>query len=217
MRRPALTGTRYFALIAGAVLGLASCGGDCPNCPGQLAVLRVSPGSASVLPGKSVQLAALGLDSKNHLLTISNIGWNSLDQAVATVDADGLVAGLTVGTARIVAAVEGKADTGTVAVVTTSTFAGQVYPVLSTTCATAFCHVSPGPPPNLSSLAAAYTALTAPAGGYLTAGDTTLAGKLIRRTRGDTAQMPPGNALVNLQPGNYDLILLWIQQGALNN
>lgn len=217
MRRPALRGTRTFALIAGTVLGLASCGGDCPNCPGQLAVLKVSPGSASVLPGKSVQLAALGLDSRNHLLTISNIGWNSLDQAVATVDADGLVAGLTEGTARIVATVEGKADTGTVAVVTTSTFAGQVYPVLSATCATAFCHLSPGPPPNLSSPTAAYTALTAPAGGYLTAGDTTFAGKLIRRIRGDTAQMPPGNALVNLQPGNYDLILLWIQQGALNN
>jgi Bacterial Ig-like domain (group 2) len=218
MRRPSLRTTGYFALLAGVALGSVACGGDCPNCPGQLAVVKVSPGSASVLPGRSVQLAALGLDGKNHLLTISNIGWSSLDPSVATVDGTGLVAGLSVGTARIVAVVEGKQDTGTVAVVTTSTFSGQVYPVLATTCATAFCHVSPGPAPNLSSASAAFTSLTSPTGGYLIAGDTTMPGKLMHRIRGDTtAQMPPGNALVNLQPGNYDLITLWIQQGALNN
>jgi hypothetical protein len=205
-------------LLAGALLGLAGCGNDCPNCPGQLAVVRVSPASASVLPGRAVRLAALGLDGKNHLLTVSHVTWSSLDQAVATVNDSGLVAGLAVGTARIVADVEGKSDTGSVAVVTTSTFSGQVYPVLATTCALAFCHVSPGPPPNMTSQAAAYTSLTAAAGGYLTAGDSTLAGKLIHRIRGDTsAVMPPGGALVNLQPGNYDLITLWIQQGALNN
>lgn len=218
MRRPSWRATGYFALLAGAGLGSAGCGGDCPNCPGQLAVVKVSPGTASVLPGRTVQLAALGIDAKNHLLTITNIGWGSLDPTVATVDDAGLVTGQSVGTARIVATVQGKQDTGTVAVVTTSTFSGQVYPVLATTCATAFCHVSPGPMPNLSTAAAAYTSLTAPAGGYLTPGDTTIAGKLIHRIRGDTtAQMPPGNALVNLQPGNYDLITLWIQQGALNN
>jgi hypothetical protein len=29
--------------------------------------------------------------------------------------------------------------------------------------------------------------------------------------------MPPDAPLVQLQPGNYDLIALWIQEGALNN
>jgi hypothetical protein len=216
MRRAVACGLA--ALLVGTVLSLSGCGNDCPNCPGQLAVVRVSPGAASVLPGRSVKLAALGLDGKNHLLTISGVTWTSLDQAFATVNDSGLVAGLAVGTARIVAQVEGKSDTASVAVVTTSTFSGQVYPVLATTCALAFCHLSPGPPPNMSTQAAAYTSLTAAAGGYLTAGDSTLAGKLIHRIRGDTsATMPPGGALVNLQPGNYDLITLWIQQGALNN
>jgi hypothetical protein len=204
------------ALLAGAVIAASNCSGDCPNCPGQLASVRVSPHGASVLPGRTVQLVALALDSKNHLLTASNTGWASLDQGVATVDASGLVAGLAVGSARIVATIESKADTGTVTVTTTPGFAQQVYPILATTCATAFCHVSPGPPPNMSTAAAAFTALTAPAGGYLTAGDTTV-GKLIRRIRGDTTPMPPGGALVDLQPGNYDLITLWIQQGAQNN
>jgi hypothetical protein len=215
-----MTGRRLHglaALLAGAVVSLSGCGNDCPNCPGQLAVVRVSPASASVLPGRGVQLAALGLDAKNHLLTVTGVTWSSLDPGVATVSGSGLVSGLVVGTARIVAQVEGKSDTGSVAVVTTSTFSGQVYPVLASSCATAFCHVSPGPPPNLSTQTAAYTALSAPAGGYFTPGDTTIPGKLIRRMRGDTAQMPPGGALVNLQPGNYDLITLWIQQGAQNN
>jgi hypothetical protein len=206
------------ALVAGAALSLSGCSNDCPNCPGQLATVLVSPGTASVLPGRSVKLAALGLDGKGHLLTISGASWSSLDQAIASVSDSGVVAGLAVGTARIVAQVEGKSDTGSVQVVTTSTFSKQVYPVLAVTCATAFCHVSPGPPPNMTTQAAAYTALTAPAGGYLTAGDTTLPGKLIHRIRGDTsAVMPPGAVLVNQQPGNYDLITLWIQQGALNN
>lgn len=213
MQRPAHWGA---APLAALVLSLSGCGSDCPNCPGQLAVVRVSPGVSSVLPGRTVQLAALALDSKNQLLTVSDVAWTSLDPGVATVNDAGLVSGLTVGMARIVAQVEGKSDTGSIAVVTTSTFSAQVYPVLAATCATAFCHVSPGPPPNLSSPTAAFNALLAPAGGYVTAGDTTV-GKLIRRIRGDTAQMPPGDALVNLQPGNYDLITLWIQQGAQNN
>jgi len=205
-------------LVAGAALSLSACSNNCPNCPGQLSVVRVSPGRASVLPGRTVKLEALGLDDKNHLLTVSGVTWASLDQGVATVNESGLVSGLAVGTARIVAQVEGKSDTGSISVVTTSTFSGQVYPILATTCATAFCHLSPGPPPNMSSPTAAYNALIAPAGGYLTPGDTTLAGKLIHRIRGDTtAVMPPGGALITVQPGNYDLITLWIQQGALNN
>jgi len=205
-------------LLVGPLLGLTGCGNDCPNCPGSLAAVRVSPATASVLPGRVVRLTALGLDGKNHLLTTPKVAWTSLDPAVATVSDSGVVTGVAVGTARIVAQVEGKADTGSIAVVTTSTFSGQVYPVLATTCAIAFCHVSPGPAPNMSSPSAAYAALTAPAGAYLTAGDTTVVGKLIRRIRGDTsAVMPPSGALVNLQPGNYDLITVWIQQGALNN
>jgi len=204
------------ALLAGAVIASSNCSGDCPNCPGQLAAVVVSPGTSAVLPGRTVQLAALALDSKNHLLSGGSVSWNSLDQGTATVDGSGLVSGQAEGTARIVATIGGKADTGNVTVTSTPGFAQQVYPILATTCGTAFCHVSPGPPPNMSTAASAFTALTAPAGGYLTAGDTTV-GKLIHRIRGDTAPMPPGGALKNLQPGNYDLITLWIQQGAQNN
>lgn len=215
MRRPR---SILSLLLAGVLFGLTGCGNDCPNCPGALAFVQVSPGSASVLPGRVVKLAVLGVDVKSHLVTLRGVTWSSLDQGVATVNDSGVVTGVAVGNARIVAQAEGKADTGTIAVVTTSTFSGQVYPILATTCATAFCHVSPGPAPNMSSQAAAYTSLTSAAGGYITAGDTTGAGKLIHRIRGDTsAVMPPGGALVTVQPGNYDLITLWIQQGALNN
>ena len=45
----------------------------------------------------------------------------------------------------------------------------------------------------------------------------TTTGLLLQRLHGIPTPMPPDAPLVQLQPGNYDLIALWIQEGALNN
>jgi hypothetical protein len=205
--------------VMAAGLVASACSSDCPNCPGDPATLLISPGTSSVLPGRFVVLRTEVLDSKGRLLAGNPATWESLDQAIATVDETGRVDGLALGTARIVARAAGLADTAPVQVVNTSTFSGQVYPILAASCALGGCHVVPGPNPNLSSQSAAYTALldqTIPRVRVI-AGDT-VAGELLRRLRGDTILvMPPQKAFDELEPGNYDLIALWIAQGALNN
>lgn len=210
---------RRSAILAGSLvlagLGLASCGSDdCSNCPGAATEVRVSPSVSSVLPGRTLQLSALVLDSRGNLLSDQDVSWSSSNPAFATVSDAGLVTGLSEGAVTITAEVGSLSDGGALSVVTTSTFAGQVFPILKTSCATAFCHVSPGPSPNMSSLAAAYTAVTGAT--YVTAGDSTV-GLLLGRMRNAASPMPPGGAFATLERGNYDLIALWIQQGALNN
>lgn len=200
--------------LAIAAFGI-SCGSeDCPNCPGGPAEVRVSPGTSSVLPGRTLQLAALVLDADGNLLSGRDVTWSSSNEAFATVSATGLVTGVAAGDVTITAEVGSLSDDGTLHVVTTSTFAGQVYPILRASCATAFCHVSPGPPPNMSTQAAAFAALSGAT--YTTAGDTTV-GLLLGRMKNGAQPMPPGGAFATLERGNYDLIALWIQQGALNN
>jgi len=205
--------------LVGAVLitGLigSACSDDCPNCPGSPATVTISPGNSSVLLDRELQLVALVYDKDGNLLNGHTVTWSSSDDNVATVDADGKVDGVAVGTATITANVAGKDGDGTVQVVTTSTLSGQVQPILSSSCALAFCHVTPGPPPTMTSAAVTYASLVT-SGNYLVAGDTTT-GLLLQRLHGVPTPMPPDAPLVQLQPGNYDLIALWIQEGALNN
>ena len=51
---------------------------------------------------------------------------------------------------------------------------------------------------------------------YVVAGDSTQ-GLLLDRLKGIPRPMPPDGPFRELQPGNYDLIALWIAEGAFNN
>jgi hypothetical protein len=212
---------RSFAALrlVGAVLiaGLigSACSDDCPNCPGSPATVVISPGTSSVLLDRELQLVALVYDKNGNLLSGHTATWSSNDDNIATVDVDGKVSGVAVGTATITANIAGQDGNGTVEVVTTSTLSAQVQPILQSSCALAFCHVTPGPPPTMTSAAVTYASLVT-SGNYLTPGDTTT-GLLLQRLHGVPTPMPPDAPLVQLQPGNYDLIALWIQEGALNN
>jgi len=212
---------RSFAALrlVGAVLiaGLigSACSDDCPNCPGSPATVVISPGTSSVLLDRELQLVALVYDKNGNLLSGHTATWSSNDDNIATVDMDGKVSGVAVGTATITANIAGQDGNGTVEVVTTSTLSAQVQPILQSSCALAFCHITPGPPPTMTSAAVTYASLVT-SGNYLTPGDTTT-GLLLQRLHGVPTPMPPDAPLVQLQPGNYDLIALWIQEGALNN
>jgi len=205
--------------LVGAVLiaGLigSACSDDCPNCPGSPATVVISPGTSSVLLDRELQLVALVYDKNGNLLSGHTATWSSNDDNIATVDMDGKVSGVAVGTATITANIAGQDGNGTVEVVTTSTLSAQVQPILQSSCALAFCHITPGPPPTMTSAAVTYASLVT-SGNYLTPGDTTT-GLLLQRLHGVPTPMPPDAPLVQLQPGNYDLIALWIQEGALNN
>jgi hypothetical protein len=207
-----------YLLSAVLAAGLAdsACTNDCPNCPGDPASVTVSPGVASVLPAHEVQLVALIYDDRGYLLSGHGVTWSSDDQAVATVDANGLVSGVAGGDATISAKVSGKSGGGTVHVVTVSTLSAQVQPILTNSCALAGCHLVPGPPPAMTSAAVSYASIVT-SGNYVTPGDSTV-GLLLTRLKSTTSPMPPGTQpLSELQPGNYDLIALWIQLGAQNN
>ena len=214
MRSPAVLRLVGAVLISGLISSACS-SDDCPNCPGSAATVVISPGTSSVLLDRELQLVALVYDKNGNLLSGHTATWSSDDDNVASVDADGKVSGVAIGTATITASVSGLDGDGTVQVVNTSTLSGQVQPILQSSCALAFCHVVPGPPPTMTSAAVSYASLVT-SGNYLVPGDTTT-GLLLQRLHGVPTPMPPDAPLVQLQPGNYDLIALWIQEGALNN
>ena len=81
-----------------------------------VATVTVSPSSAPLRVGATVQLIATLKDSAGNVLTGRAITWSSNATGVATVSASGLVRGIAPGTATITATSEGKNGTATVTV-----------------------------------------------------------------------------------------------------
>jgi uncharacterized protein YjdB len=116
------------ALILTAALG-AGCAGDSATEPlpggeapllSTVARVGVTPRSSVVPLGQEAQLAASAFDGRGGAMAAVRVAWTSLDPTVATVSDAGLVRALQLGTARIVARADGRADTATVAVSSTS-------------------------------------------------------------------------------------------------
>jgi len=80
--------------------------------------VAVSPSSATVQTGGTVQFAAATTDSVGAVLSGRPVTWASSNPAVAVVSASGLVGGVAAGTATITATSEGKRGMATVTVTT---------------------------------------------------------------------------------------------------
>ena len=101
-----------FSRISAVVLliGLASCGDSGSgiqipgSSPGAVAAVTVSPSSASIQVGLTVQMAATVVDGQGNEVS-GDVSWTSSDPAVASVDSGGLVTGLVAGTATITATI----------------------------------------------------------------------------------------------------------------
>src|SRR5437762_4486759 len=78
-----------------------------------VASVVVSPASASVPAGATLQLAASAKDSSGGTLTGRVVAWSTSAASVATVSASGLVKGVAPGSATITASAEGKTGTTT--------------------------------------------------------------------------------------------------------
>lgn len=89
-----------------------------PPPPAAVASVTVTPTSATVESGKTVQLTATLRDASGNQLTGRSVTWTSLNTSAATVSSTGLVSGVAAGTASVYAASEGKSDTATITVVT---------------------------------------------------------------------------------------------------
>ncbi len=84
---------------------------------GPVASVEVSPGSARVVLGATVQLRAQPRDAGGNPLDGREATWSSSNDAAATVDASGLVTGQTAGSATITATSGGVSGTATIEVV----------------------------------------------------------------------------------------------------
>ncbi len=82
-----------------------------------VASITVSPASANVLVGQTVQLIATPKDASGNPLSGRTVTWASNNTSVATVSSSGLVTGATAGSATITATSEGQSGTSAVTVV----------------------------------------------------------------------------------------------------
>src|SRR5204863_2224 len=81
-----------------------------------VATVDVTPRSASVQAGQTVQLTATPKDANGAPLSGRTVTWSSSNTAVATVSSSGLVSGVTPGSATITATSEGKSGTSSISV-----------------------------------------------------------------------------------------------------
>lgn len=97
-----------------------------------VASVEVTPGSASIVVGGTVQLTATPKDASGQPLTGRTITWGTDNSVAATVSNTGLVSGAGVGTATITATSEGKSGTSSITVATggTEALVGQWSAVL---------------------------------------------------------------------------------------
>jgi hypothetical protein len=215
-----------------AVSGSLACSKDCPNCPGGPALLVVSPETVSVLPNRTTKLAALVFDADTVLLKPLPTTWASSDPTVATVitPAGGTldtvsILGKTTGSVTITATAGGRTGVATTLVVNTSALSAQVVPIFKTSCALAYCHKSApsaGAPPDLSSANSAYAALVTNDTDTLVVPSDTTVGRLLTLLKAtDSTRMPKAAAgapaFAISRRGDYDLIALWIAEGAPKN
>ena len=122
-----------------------------------VASVTVSPATASVPAGQTVQLTATLKDANGNTLTGRTVTWSSDNTAVATVSRSGLVSGVVAGAATITATSEAK--TGTSAITVTapppgSSQFGHVFVVTEEN--TDYVDVTTSSMPYLMGLAAQY-------------------------------------------------------------
>src|SRR5437899_10939979 len=104
-------------LGADAVLGALSntvSGTTAAGAPKPVASVTVSPTSASVLQGQTLQLTATIKDSAGNVLSGRAVTWTSSDASVATVSSSGLVGAVAAGSVTITATSEGRSGTGAI-------------------------------------------------------------------------------------------------------
>ena len=89
---------------------------DPVSTPIPVAAVEITPATASVNVGSTVQLTAVARDAAGNVLGGRAISWASSSDAIATVDANGAVRGIAVGGATITATSEGVSGTAAVTV-----------------------------------------------------------------------------------------------------
>ncbi|UCF20661.1 MAG: Ig-like domain-containing protein, partial [Gemmatimonadota bacterium] len=109
-------------LVTGVALGAATITATSEGVSGTAAItvipasVGVDPATDLIRAGTTVQLTATPRDASGNPLTGLTISWSTSDDAVATVDANGLVTGEGLGTATITAEAGGQSGTAEIGV-----------------------------------------------------------------------------------------------------
>src|SRR5207253_369819 len=90
-----------------------------------VATVSVSPPTATIQQGQTVQLTATLKDASGTTLSGRTVTWSSSNTSVATVSSSGLVSAVTPGSATVTAASEGK--TGTASITVTAPTGGSQF------------------------------------------------------------------------------------------
>ena len=121
------TMVRVWAVVAAAALAWACGGGDSATAPvadpPRPTTVAVSPPTAELLSGATVQLSAEVRDQNASVMAGAAVSWTSSETSVATVDAAGLVTGVSAGgPVTITATSEGQSGTVQITVLSTTDF-----------------------------------------------------------------------------------------------
>ena len=100
--------------------------------PAPVASVAVSPTSATLLVGQTLQLEAQPRDAAGRPLDGRTVTWSSNQPDVATVTSTGVVAAMSPGTATITASSEGRSGTMTIAVQAPTVSRVEVAPATAT-------------------------------------------------------------------------------------
>jgi uncharacterized protein YjdB len=96
--------------------------------PAPVATVEVVPSQLSIQVGKPVALTAIVKDSQGRVLLGRTVVWSTSASGVASVDAQGVVTGISPGTASITAVIEGRSATSAVTVTLVPAFSISVAP-----------------------------------------------------------------------------------------
>lgn len=98
--------------------------------PRSVASITVTPSSTTLIVQGSAQLTATLRDANDRVLTGRAVAWATDNTSIATVNSEGLVTGVGIGSARVIATSEGVSNGGTITVGTlsfTSVTSGKGY------------------------------------------------------------------------------------------
>lgn len=102
-----------WATLNGGALGIEI---KAAGTPVPVGIVQVTPATASIAIGATVQLTATPLDANGNALAGRTVTWQSDDAGVAGVSASGLVTGVTAGPATITATSEGQSGSSSITV-----------------------------------------------------------------------------------------------------
>ncbi len=97
-----------YGLVAASTIATGCGGGNEPSGPPPIANITVTAPATQLEIGANIQLTARAVDASGTTLTGRVLTWQSSSPAVATVDGNGIVSGLTPGQTTVSASAEGR-------------------------------------------------------------------------------------------------------------